>query len=412
MKIGLLIDRPLTLRETALWRGLAEAGVRGHAVTMSPASAAALQPLAAPLAIETGWEAWLSSAPVDAVWVLGDSDLLQTTARQLAQEGVPLWVSVSAKQGLTFLYELMLLQDDRKTPLAPAWDFIHQPLLGGLKQALASEALGRVPYLHLKRTVCPAAGSVGVTAAAVDELLLSDIALLRWLVGEPTQVTALRTEVDGSVLRASVTFSVPGRIELQWTLDIVSDGTSDATWDLRVPSPNGDLLVSRTSAGEYRLGGNPAVISSLALGQAEDRDAGSPGVQTLQIFLREKGSPLSASGLTWSDAVRAAELLDASERSLKRRRTIEIHWDRLSERALFKTQMAAIGCGVLFLTLALFVILSLIDGVVRFPPNVRNILRLALFLPAAIFLGVQLLLPLSRTSGDSPPATPPDVQND
>jgi len=56
---------------------------------------------------------------------------------------------------------------------------------------------------------------------------------------------------------------------------------------------------------------------------------------------------------TWSDAVRVFDVLDAAKRSLRRRRTIDLHFEALSERSQFKTQMTAIGCGLLVLTMIL-----------------------------------------------------------
>ena len=57
----------------------------------------------------------------------------------------------------------------------------------------------------------------------------------------------------------------------------------------------------------------------------------------------------------WTDLTRDFEVLDAVRRSLARRRTIDLHFETTSERSLFKTQMTAIGCGVLLLTLFAFV---------------------------------------------------------
>jgi hypothetical protein len=64
---------------------------------------------------------------------------------------------------------------------------------------------------------------------------------------------------------------------------------------------------------------------------------------------------------SWNDLIRAYEMLDAARRSVRRGRTIELHFEETSERSQFKTQMTALGCGVLLLTM-LAVIALLIIG--------------------------------------------------
>jgi hypothetical protein len=74
----------------------------------------------------------------------------------------------------------------------------------------------------------------------------------------------------------------------------------------------------------------------------------------------------------WTDLTRDFEVLDAVRRSLARRRTIDLHFETTSERSLFKTQMTAIGCGVLMLTLFAVVALLFLGSVldVRSPAEI------------------------------------------
>ncbi len=65
----------------------------------------------------------------------------------------------------------------------------------------------------------------------------------------------------------------------------------------------------------------------------------------------------------WTDLTRDFEVLDAVRRFLARRRTIDLHFETTSERSLFKTQMTAIGCGVLMLTLFAVVALLFLGSV-------------------------------------------------
>ncbi|RMG38641.1 MAG: hypothetical protein D6725_06800 [Planctomycetota bacterium] len=94
-----------------------------------------------------------------------------------------------------------------------------------------------------------------------------------------------------------------------------SDATSDADADLR-----GRRILTRFAA----------------LSAARDRDP---------AFVEQ----------TWQHAVRAFEVAWAAERSLRRGRAVELHFDTASERSQFKSQMTAVGCSLLFLTLVLLV---------------------------------------------------------
>ena len=108
---------------------------------------------------------------------------------------------------------------------------------------------------------------------------------------------------------------------------------------------------------------------------------------------------------------------------MTRRRTIDLHFEPMSERAAFKTQMIAMGCGVLTTTLMLMLAYLAVASLVpseeterlqwlqsgtaalnSVPPasnwrHARTALayaRLLVFTPLAIFLALQLLYPLSR----------------
>jgi hypothetical protein len=99
--------------------------------------------------------------------------------------------------------------------------------------------------------------------------------------------------------------------------------------------------------------------------------------------------------------VRAFELVEAAHRSRVRRRTIDLYFDTPSERSNFKTQMTAIGCGVLMFTL-LGMLLTLALGAAAnefgLPAGVMKIARLAVFAPLLVFLAMQLLLLVAKPS--------------
>ncbi len=95
----------------------------------------------------------------------------------------------------------------------------------------------------------------------------------------------------------------------------------------------------------------------------------------------------------WEDVCRALEVTDGVVRSCQRRRTIDLYHEQVSEQATFKSVMAAGGCAMLMWVLAMLLIAGVVEGL-ELPIRDMAIWRLyplAIFLPLAFFLGLQLL---------------------
>ncbi len=104
---------------------------------------------------------------------------------------------------------------------------------------------------------------------------------------------------------------------------------------------------------------------------------------------------------TWCQAAmerysQTLQVAGAIDKSIRRRRTVDISMDELTERAAFKTQMTAIGCGVLtWLFLGLIGYL-LVGQLFEPPERLMLILRGIWILPVVLYLVAQLLLPIAR----------------
>lgn len=90
------------------------------------------------------------------------------------------------------------------------------------------------------------------------------------------------------------------------------------------------------------------------------------------------------------------ELMEAAAKSLRRRRTVDVHFDSGSERSLFKSQMTAIGCLVLFWLLGGMLTWLIVGQLIKLPKWFWLIARLIWLAPMVFFLLAQLLLPLAR----------------
>lgn len=97
-----------------------------------------------------------------------------------------------------------------------------------------------------------------------------------------------------------------------------------------------------------------------------------------------------------SEFSNSLEIAGALQRSLKRRRTIDVYFDGISERGVFKTQMTAIGCGVLGYATFGLVAYLLFAQLIKPPVWVLHIARALWIGPVVLFLIAQILLPIAR----------------
>ena len=99
----------------------------------------------------------------------------------------------------------------------------------------------------------------------------------------------------------------------------------------------------------------------------------------------------------WMDAFSVTlELAEAVSKSLRRRRTVDVHFDSGSEKGVFKSQMPAMGCGILIFMMFGMVAYLILAQLVTLPDIVLHILRILWIAPLVLFLIAQTLLPLAR----------------
>jgi hypothetical protein len=111
-----------------------------------------------------------------------------------------------------------------------------------------------------------------------------------------------------------------------------------------------------------------------------------------RIALSSPGGATDA-GDRWQQVCRALEVTDAVQRSVQRRRTIELYHEQVTEQETFKSVMAVGGCGMLLWVLLLMMIAGVVEGL-RLPLRDTWIWQLwpvVVFAPLGVFLALQLL---------------------
>ncbi|MFP6764492.1 MAG: hypothetical protein VB858_12770 [Planctomycetaceae bacterium] len=293
------------------------------------------------------WEELLSSS-FDRLIVAGQDPLLLEAARQLATDGQPTVILPHIGQGSAFVYSLSLIHDDNGVPLIPLLPLATNPLVDQMLSQISAGAIGAVTLLRLERQLLP--DEIHLSIPEIDAALLHDAGLLRRIGGSYDRVTAVHAGTSPTAVS-------------QATVTLAGNTTTEAIWICRAGRPCWQLTVSGSS-GEARLTLNPEQESAWSqteetspCGQLEIQSTGVPTIHTDIEFRALAEAHITQAARTvpapddWSDMTRTVETVEATHISLRRRRTIDLYFEATSERSIFKSQMTAVGCGLLMLTL-------------------------------------------------------------
>jgi predicted dehydrogenase len=273
------------------------------------------------------WQELLVVPNLDAVVVSGHRQAVLEGARHLAGAGKHLLLFPDARQGAAFAYDLLPIHDERQVRLMPVFGHRCARPWRELQARIRSGEVAGLRYLQLEEShPADAAGGL-LSLTMIDNVLLYDSDLLRWLTGDYSQVTCLQTgaTVDGAAL-VTVTLAGSNVPEATWTIR-AAHGTARRKLTAALQGADGEA-VSDQPDGEP-----PMDVCAAVLQQFEQQVAGQ------------------SIGADWPDLVRAFDIVDGARRSVRRRRTVEVSREEISERSQFKTQMTALGCGLLGYTL-------------------------------------------------------------
>jgi len=287
------------------------------------------------------WEDLLDRDDLDAVILADGGEAEFEIAGKLLATGRMLVVVPGPGLSATAVHRLALARDESRTPVIDAGRYRDDPALAELVERFNDGAVGTPAHLSVTRWLPPAESgpvAAAVSSSDIDRCLLEDLGLLRRLGGDYRQVTALRDETpDGEIIRASVTLAGERLPGASWVLQATDE---PAGVELLVAGSSGSACWSGRDDGHGQL-----VIDDLPITPSEPAD---PGRRLLDRIHAAANADVAPDDL--DELVRIVETVDGARRSLARRRTIDLHFDAMSERTVFKSQMTALGCGLLMLT--------------------------------------------------------------
>tara|TARA_R110002072_G_scaffold302603_1_gene486647 strand:+ start:105716 stop:107206 length:1491 start_codon:yes stop_codon:yes gene_type:complete len=293
------------------------------------------------------WEELLVDSAAEVTLVAGDSEEVQAGAKQLATNGRTLALYPQASQGSAFVYELTLTHDDNRVPLLPVSSLPVHPLVSKLHNAIERGDLGKVVLQRVERSVALGTQKIGrrgsgLTRDEVDGALFDDVPLLRFLGGNYNRITAVHSGLEETgITLATVTLSGNDLAEATWTAR-----TGQPFWKLEVTGSAGSATLELNGGGAGSL-----TVSSSSSTSDSDATLTDDGSRIGANQLAALEQSLEDSAPHWAEMTRAFETVEATHTSLRRRRTIDLFFETTSERSIFKSQMTAVGCGLIMLTL-------------------------------------------------------------
>lgn len=355
-----------------------------------PPNAAEFQQLAPQVAIHSSWEPLLTDDHIDALIVAASDATTLEAARHVAGAGIPLIVCPEYEQGAGWIYELSLIRDDTGVPLVP-----FLPASGEfavLKELLSGSDVGKPVFLQWERIIQQSAASKlpVLKKSEINQRLLADVFVCRHLLGNFNQVTAVHTgTTEQGISVANCKLGGNDLPEFDWTLR----GTNETPISrMTLQGEKGRVVLTMNEEDRSLLVDGTEVPSPTVPIRME---AVIAELRRCQRFIEGKRSKPD-----WEELTRMFETVDATHRSIRRRRTIDLYFEATSERNQFKTQMTAIGCGVLCLTLVMIVFAMMLGAMPGIPKWVMHVARVLVFLPLFIFLILQGLYFVTRPSID------------
>jgi myo-inositol 2-dehydrogenase/D-chiro-inositol 1-dehydrogenase len=332
----------------------------------------------------------LAVAGVEAVVVGGDPAFRAEALRRAAAEGLAVICLHPPGDDSEAYYQVALSREETGAAIVPDLSARLHPGVEVLRRALEGQELGAYRGLRYEAPVGPAGGDLArhAFARAVD--------VVRSLIGE---IDAVNATGDPPGDRPDESLVVQLRGAQSRRAEVRLWAGPDKLSSLTLSGSEGSLTLEWPGAepGPSRLVHLPAhgCESVEELGPWDPRGA------VLDVLAAAVAGRKVHPDLL--DGTRATEVAEGAVRSLRRGRTVELHYEEISEAGTFKSVMTSLGCLVLFAVLFTLP-LALVGPAIGMPWTIY----IAYVIPPLLigFLFVQLLRFAVR--GPKPEADRPD----
>lgn len=296
------------------------------------------------------WDEALVIPELDAALIVGTNEDVIAAAKQLAQRGVTLWVVTHVADGPGRLFELTSVWQDHPELVRPLFVTGVVPVAEKTFDHFEQAQMGPLWRLEFRR--CLIGASPGrLTQLEIDRFFFQDAEWVSRLTGRSSHVTLQTSGPAAMPVEATIILGGEVLAEVRW---ILTAAKGENSWQLLLRGERGMVAASAIEGDAWQIISDGRTLEEGRHAWTED------AVRQLTSLVAAEGRPdsawtetppVEANQQTWDEIIRLAEIGASARRSLARRRTIEIHHEDGSERNQFKSQMTAVGCGVLLWTL-------------------------------------------------------------
>ena len=369
MKFGVIGNNPLGLSLLLELQRSAEHSLVVGAVSDRLAQAVGTAQISMRLAAAPE-DALLDSQTEAVIIAVDDTEETLRLCRAATQSDKHVVISPPVECSPAFSFELHLILDESRSAVVP-WTGRFQ--LQDLPDVARCLPIDRNGILQLSAEMSVEDSSLPTRTNVV----LQGLDILSASGFEYTQVTALESLApDGTLLSLLITLNSQPTVE--------------------TPAPPATLMI-RTAAVSPTNSSELRIQRSKEPGQCLSFSPATPSLPRIEWLFKNRDDCSK-----WMESFSISlELAEAVKKSLRRRRTVDVHFDSGSERGVFKSQMTAMGCGVLTFMLFGMVAYLVIAQLTSLPTWVLHTARILWIAPLVIFLLAQTLLPIARDRSGS-----------
>jgi predicted dehydrogenase len=286
----------------------------------------------------------LARAGIDAVIVGGPIEFRGEALRRAAAEGLAIICLHPPGSDSEAYYQVSLSREETGATIVPDLALRLHPGVTALRQSLSHGEMGAFRTLRLEVT------SDSTETDLVRVAFARTVDVVRALLGEIQALTATgdpagdRPDIE-LVVQLRTADSRRGEVRIRSgppeparLILLAADGSMTLEFD---PWFEGPARLARHTPP------SPPQVTELA-----PWDAHKAILSVLSTSLARRGDP-DLPGPSLHDGTRAMELAEAAIRSLRRGRTVELHYESISEEATFKSVMTSTGCLILIAMLVL-----------------------------------------------------------
>jgi len=302
----------------------------------------------------------------DAVIVNGVSDEILTAAREFARHGAKIFVVTLTNAGPAQLFRFTSLWQEFPRQVIPLFCSGARTAGTIALQCFRKLQHGQLWKIEFTRTLSVRSlPGTALTPELIDQFLLEDLQWLCELAGAPQHVTMQLSGPPEHPAEAIVRLEGEGIPEVKWTLQTHLDPDC---WNIKLTGVQNEVQV------RYRAGHalsfiennseSPLVCESPSICLTASKLLSESPLAADMVRQLEGHAPgtETASQPGWAQLIQLAEIGAAARRSFLRRRTVDVHFAEGSERSHFKSQMTAVGCGVLLWTMFSMIAMLLVAG--------------------------------------------------